>query len=412
MRTNLRRAVVQSVCSAQVLALAASSLAVPAMASGRVAQANPFVPFAAPAAARGFDFKHQHFVVGSAGAKTRRLQHNVCVAPAKPLFVADPSMNAVLIYDETPAGPAIPPSCVLSGAATQLSGPTAVATGLEGNVHYLYVTNELTFQITYYKLPITSSVQAPVATISWNGTPTCANGSASGNAPLQFAYGIVHVHYPTTEPSGQIVETSENQQFGTGTYALYSWWGTTDLPVQCATEMSNNMLVSPSGPSQFVPSNNTTPQIFNANHDTVTRSYYSQTAGWSYSSGDSWTIGPGACTEGTALEQGTLASGADSYIWVTTNKGCNYPQSDALWSCSVANFPGNCPAVPACQNALAQLNFPDFPAYSPAKGRLYVPNQNNGTVTAYVLSGNGGATCKPKSIFVGSTTPVGTAVEF
>ena len=229
------------------------------------------------------DFKGQHIVIGSAAAKSRRLQQdNPCVPPARPLYVADPAMNAVLVFDAAANGVGVLPSCVLTNA--QLNGPVALATGSELGQQYLWVSNGGNETVSYFTLPITSTTQAPVATFSWNGTSTCYYGSQSEQSPLHFAYGLAHLHFPTTQTYGQIVETSEDVQDSNNDYYMYTWQPNLSGASQCTFSMTNNTFASPSGPSIYLPPANTGywPQIFNANHDSVSRVFYSESGGWAW----------------------------------------------------------------------------------------------------------------------------------
>jgi hypothetical protein len=389
-------------------------------AAGRAAvplQRAPFVPSTHAAAT---SFKGQHFVIGSAAGNAHAMQQqtgpNVFVWPSHgALFVADPSLNGVMVYDETHAGNNVLPYGILAGANTALDGPVALSVGSDlpcnsACTPYLYVSNAGNDTITYYTLPLTAWNQAPAGTISWNGNSTCQPyGQPGSPSPLSNPYGIVHQWFPGNsgqDPQGQIIETSETNVSG---YWINVFNASNNGPTQCYEGLSAGWLDTPSGPSMYNQSPYW-PIEFNANHDTVSAvSYAGNGGGWAWSPNNSWTVGPGACTEGTAVEQGSSSS--NSYVWVTTNKGCGYTASDALWSCQIGAFP-SCPSNPACTNPLAKLDFPDFPAISGLTNRLYVPNGNNGTVTAYALTGSGGAVCKPKSVYVNTQTPIGVAVEY
>jgi len=361
-------------------------------------------------------FKGNHFTIGSAASKTRAIQQrtgpNVVVWPAHgALFAADPSLNGVMVYDETRTGHNILPYGILSGPKTGLNGPVALTTGsdlpcstttLNICTPYLWVSNAGNQTITYYTLPLANWNQAPSGTISWNGNVNCTGpypppvGSA---APLQFAYGIVDFTLAGNLHPGQIIQTSEANV--SGNYWINSWTANDSGPSQCFEAYSNPNYDTPSGPS-------ITPQqsiweIFNANNTTVTGTLYNGLSTWKYM--NSWSPGPFACTEGTAAD-------ALGNVWVTTNAGCKYPRTDAIWTCTAAAInSGGCVNHPACTNPRAKLDFPDLPALSSATNRLYVPNQNNGTVTAYTITGNTRATCRPRSIYVNLQTPIGVALQ-
>lgn len=327
---------------------------------------------------------------------------NVGLWPAHgALFVADPSLNGVMVYDETKAGRAVRPYGILSGPNTGLNGPVALATGSDLPcatvcTPYLWVANAGNQTITYYTIPLASWNQAPTATISWNGNPSCTSGPMGSSSPLQFPYGIVHNTFYNIPP-GQIIQTSEANV--SGNYWISTWTATDSGPSQCFQAYSSPSYDAPSGPSIIAVS--TQYEIFNANNTSVTATTYDGMSHWSFQT--SWSPGPGACTEGTAVTN-------SGNVWVTTNAGCKYTRTDALWSCPDNSFSG-CPSRPACTNPVAKLDFPDLPGFSTVTNRLYVPNQNNGTATAYVIAANNTPTCRPKSIYINLQTPIGVALQ-
>jgi hypothetical protein len=360
-------------------------------------------------------FKGNHFLIGSATAKMRAIQRrtgrNVVDWPAHgALFAADPSLNGVMVYDETRAGHAVLPYGILAGPNTGLDGPVALATGADlpcsttSNTctPYLWVSNAGNETITYYTTPLRSWNQAPAGTISWSGNPYCTGSSVpmlGSTSPLQFPYGIVDFSFGSNFYPGQILQTSEANV--SGDYWINTWTATDNGPSQCRQAFSTPSYDTPSGPS--ITPIATQWQIFNANDTSVTATLWDGFNNWNYQG--SWSPGPGACTEGTAA--GTFGN-----IWVTTNAGCKYPKTDALWTCSQNKIvQGGCPSQPACTNPVAKLDFPDLPGISVATNRLYVPNQNNGTVTAYTITANTRATCRPKSIYVNLQTPIGVALQ-
>jgi hypothetical protein len=383
------------------------------------------IPILIPATGQAtqINFKGHSFVIGSAAEKARAIQRvtgpDVVYWPARgALFVADPSLDGVMVYDETKAGTTVRPYGILSGPNTLLDGPVALATGTDFPcattcTPYLWVANAGSQTITYYTLPLTSWNQAPVATISWNGNPMCNGYSqvTGSTSPLQFPYGIAHFWYPSVpygNPIGQIVQTSE-ADVGNN-YWINSWNATDVGPTQCtAAYTSSGELVSPSGPSAYIQYNQVG-DVFNANSTTVTLNFFDGNHfGWLGPLVGEWNLG--ACTEGTAVEAGSSPS--NSYVWVTSSAGCKYPKSDAIWSCNIGSFGyTGCPSVPVCKNPQARLDFPDLPGFSALTNRLYVPNQNNGTVTAYTLNGSGSATGRPKSVYLNTQTPIGVALQY
>lgn len=399
--------------ASRVVAGAAIAFAVAAPASGPAA-IPPHRAIVSSVAGKTFDFKGLHFVVGSAAAKARAIQRNtgpnVVHWPSRgALFVADPSLDGVMVYDEAASGTQITPYGILSGPNTGLNGPVAVTTGVDqpcsssySCTSYLWVSNAGNDTITYYTLPLTAWNQAPTGTIEFNGATSCANGSGSGPG-LNLPYGIVDVHYEPPSVSGLIVQASEAP--ASGGYYLLGWDATATLPpVSCETSDTSAQFDSPSGPSAWLVGS-ANHEIYNANHTSVTATIL--TGGNAWGSTSSWTVGPGACTEGTAVQLGSSSN--DDNVWVTTNQGCHFTTGDALWRCSLFQFP-YCPSKPVCTNAPGNspsyLDFPVFPAISQTTNRIYVPNQNNGTVTSYKLG-----RCRAR-IYVNTQTPTGVAVEF
>jgi len=118
-------------------------------------------------------FRGQRIVVGSAAAKARDLQrrmgpNNVVWPTNGAVFVADPSINGIMVYDELQSGPNQNPRGVLAGPNTLLDGPVAVTVGMDcpNSVcqEYLWVSNGVNGTISQYSLPLTSWNQAPVNT--------------------------------------------------------------------------------------------------------------------------------------------------------------------------------------------------------------------------------------------------------
>src|SRR5579871_3172715 len=81
--------------------------------------------------------------------------------PAAPLFVADPSMNAVVVYDSTATGTVAPNSIWPRNGANKMDRPVAVAAGLDciepGPCRrYLWVLNSgHGSSVTVYRIPLT-----------------------------------------------------------------------------------------------------------------------------------------------------------------------------------------------------------------------------------------------------------------
>jgi hypothetical protein len=301
----------------------------------------------------------------------------------------------VMVYDETQTGNNRLPYGILAGSNSQISAPVALSVGNDfpcganGCQQYLWVSNAGNNTLTYYTLPLTSWNQAPSGVISGND-PSC--GPQFSNP-----YGIVHVGpYNNNTTSGQILQTSETNQ--SGDYYIVGWNAVGNGPSSCDALHTNPGYLSPSGPSIYVTSN--AYNVFNANSRTITETSFTPLNTWGPTS--SWSVAGGtASTEGTAVQQGTAG-----FVWATTNANQTYTE-DALWRCKIGAFP-NCPATPVCVNPGAGLDFPDFPSISAAESRIYVPNQNNGTVTSYKLAAN----CVLKTTYVNLVSPFGTAVQF
>jgi hypothetical protein len=345
------------------------------------------------------DFKGQRVTIGSAAAKARAIQQRTRNAPLLlpngPLYVADPALNGVMVYDQQASGNNILPYGILSGPNTQLNGPVALGIGDDlpcsggGCQRYLWVSNAGNATLTYYTLPLTAWNQAPVAVISGPAVSGCGPGFSN-------PYGIVHTGPYGTSTPGQILQTSESNFSGNYYIVGYQANLSPSGPYACNAAITDPGYASPSGPSVRVGSSSYL--VFNANGTTVTKTPFIPLNAWG--TVVSWTVGPGASTQGTAVQQPTD-------VWVTTAANVAFPK-DALWRCKIAAFPA-CPASPVCVNPAAKLDFPVFPATSVKISRIYVPNQNNGTVTAYDITAT---TCKLVARYVNVQRPFGVAVTF
>ena len=357
---------------------------------------RPAYSIAAQTQRNTFFFHGRRIVIGSAYAQAEALHRRLhqALMPANPLFVADPSLNGVMVYSASLIGPNHTPYGILAGPQTQLNGPVAVSVGTDlpcgaTCTQYLYVSNAGNGTITYYTLPLAPWNQAPAGVISGNGV---------GCGPeLGAPYGIVHVGpYNGNTADGQILETSEANL--SGSYYIVGWGALDNGPSSCNALNTSPNYVTPSGPS-VLQTGPTSYDVFNANSRTVTETQFTAPNGWS-STSYAALAGGNASTEGTAVQ-----AGAQPFVWVTTNANTSYTV-DALWRCKITATGPLCPGTPVCSGAGAQLDFPDFPSTSASLSRIFVPNQNNGTVTAYKLAAN----CVWKATFVNLVTPVGTAV--
>jgi len=356
---------------------------------------RPAFSIAAQTQRSSFIFHGRRIVIGSAYAQAEALHRRFhpSIMPANPLFVADPSLNGVMVYSASLIGPNHTPYGILAGPQTQLNGPVAVSVGSDlpcaaTCTQYLYVSNAGNDTITYYTLPLAPWNQAPAGVISGNGV---------GCGPeLAAPYGIVHVGpYNGNTADGQILQTSEANV--SGSYFIVGWDALANGPSGCNALNTSPNYASPSGPS-VLQTGPTTYDVFNANSRTVTETKFSAPSSFSAASF-------AALASGNASTEGTAVQASPPFVWVTTNANSTYTV-DALWRCKITAGGPVCPATPVCSGAGAQLDFPDFPSTSATLNRIFVPNQNNGTVTAYKL----GAACVLKATFVNLVTPIGTAV--
>jgi len=357
---------------------------------------RPAFSIAAQTQHHTFIYHGKRIAIGSAYAQAEAIHRRFHpeLMPADPLFVADPSLNGVMVYSASLLGPNHTPYGILAGPQTQLNGPVAVSVGSDlpcgaTCTQYLYVSNAGNDTITYYTLPLAPWNQAPAGVIS---------GNSIGCGPeLAAPYGIVHVGpYNGNTTDGQILQTSEANV--SGSYYIVGWDALANGPSGCNALNTSTNYASPSGPS-VLQTGPTTYDVFNANSRTVTETHFSALNSWSTTSFASLASG-NASTEGTAVQ-----TSPTPFVWVTTNANSTY-NVDALWRCKITPGGPVCPSAPVCSNPSAQLDFPDFPSTSGTLNRIFVPNQNNGTVTAYKL----GAACVLKATFVNLVTPVGTAV--
>jgi hypothetical protein len=380
------------------LALGAAAAAIVAALSptpSTAAVVRPTFSMAAQTQHNTLIFHGRRIVIGSAYAQAEALQRRVhqALMPPNPLFVADPSLNGVMVYSASMLGPNHTPYGILAGPQTQLNGPVAVSVGTDlpcptTCTQYLYVSNAGNDTITYYRLPLGPWNQVPAGVISGNGV---------GCGPeLAAPYGIVHVGpYNGNTADGQILQTSEANV--SGSYFIVGWDALANGPSGCNALNTSPNYASPSGPS-VLQTGPTTYDVFNANSRTVTETKFSAPSSFSATSF-------AALASGNASTEGTAVQASPPFVWVTTNANSTYTV-DALWRCKITAAGPVCPATPVCSGAGAQLGFPDFPATSATLNRIFVPNQNNGTVTAYKLGG----TCVLKATFVNLVTPIGTAV--
>jgi hypothetical protein len=371
---------------------------------------SPDQPSRASASGKTLVFNGRGFQIGSAAAQARAIQAranpNGIVLPPAALYVADPSLDGVMVYNQNATGANILPYGILAGAKSLVNGPVAVSVGTDLPctytgvcTKYLWVSNAGNNTITAYTLPLTAWNQVPAGVITWNGAGSCGPG-------ISNPYGIVHYGPFGTSTPGTIFETSET--LVTSSYYIVGFQAELFGSQPCDTSFTTAGYNSPSGPSIY---HGVSDEIFNANRKTVTSQDLSPglppVIG---GTGFTWALPNSPATEGTAIQQGTTSM--NSYVWVTTSANNSY-QNDALWRCQIKAFGlGVCASkgggnAPVCHDPGAGLDDPAFPATSATKKWIYVPNAANGTVTSYKL----GTPCTLKGTFVNTVSPFGTAVQ-
>jgi hypothetical protein len=120
--------------------------------------------------------------------------------------------------------------------------------------------------------------------------------------------------------------------------------------------------------------------------------------------GSIWAPGPGAGVVGVTIDSTKPGGG---WIWVTSDANTPYP-IDALWLCTVNEFKhtgaNTCPTGAAI---FTGLSTPGLPRVAGLDHRIYVPNEGNGTVTAYKqVPGS-----PPVTTYVNLGVPTGVGVE-
>ena len=204
--------------AAIVAASSISPFAHPAVAAAgqRVAApvAVPGLASIVPASAAGgiLNLRGVRVRIGSAAAKTQALlkAHPNFVLPAHPLFVADPALNAIVIFNANGSGTQLP-SAVLAGPNTQLNGPDSIVEGWDvpcgttftsaSCTHFLFVVNAGNNTVLAYRYPLTSANKAPYFTFT---VP------ASCQLTLGFPAGIEHVRPNAAHNPGYLVISDEH----------------------------------------------------------------------------------------------------------------------------------------------------------------------------------------------------------
>jgi hypothetical protein len=321
--------------------------------------------------------------IGSDAARARRMHRNLKAPfPSAPLFVADPALNAIVVYDSTLTGSVAPNMMLVANATNKLNGPYAATTGLDcipGCGHYLWVANFGNNTVTAYAIPL-SPTSAPVRL--FKAKPTCP-GVISQPVGIAHAKGLLFITNTVVPGSITVWRSKANGK---------------KCPIQTIAG-SMTQMASPHGPSVGFPDNPNQNYLFTANQSAMTA--FGQLANGNVTPSLVWSL-PGTSTQGTATDWNL------GNVWLTTNATMSYPV-DAVWLCTSLPLPSSCPGVPAITGNLTGLNLPGLPSVSEALGTVFVPNINGGTVTEYPESGSGNI--PPVATFTGLTFPYGTALE-
>ncbi len=342
---------------------------------GRLPSAQPY-----PSVSKVLQFEYMRAHIGSAQAKTRALlrAHPGMVLPAHPLFVADPGLNAIVIFDLNGTGTQVP-SAVLAGPNTQLNGPDSITEGWDepcvgGYTHadctdYVYVVNAGNDTVNAYTYPFTSSNQAPF--------PAFSTPSSCPLPGLGFPAGISHLAPTRLQHPGYLVISDEGAATN-GAIEVYNVPLTsgTNCSIADDTNPPDTRIMSASGLSGYGTPRRA--EIFNANATTVTQELYRSIARV-FTPQQTWAVGGAltpASTQGTAFDP-TVNHGS---LWVSAAHGMTtWP--DGIWLCTLSAFP-NC-ASSTAPAITAGLSFPVFLKASQTNNRLYVPNLTGATVTSY-----------------------------
>jgi hypothetical protein len=310
--------------------------------------------------------------------------------PNKPLYVADPALNAIVVYKANLTGSPILPTCMYpASTADKLNKPIAVAAGKDclpaptGCGKFLWVsnlgTNQTGSSITVYKIPLVSPL---VAVNEFSADPNLCATAISG------PYGIAHAKarlYITNEGTNEITLFHAN-----ATGPSCPWKTIAGTPTGLST---------PSGPSVSFPDNPLDPQyVFNANVLGGTATGFQQNANGGIAPLLLWNTG--GQPEGTAFDWHL------GYLWMTTSS-----PTKALWRCQPLPLPSTCASAnsPQIAGSLTLLSSPQLPAVSIELGRVYAPNYTGDTVTAYPETASGNVA--PIAKFTGLSHPIGTAIE-
>jgi hypothetical protein len=317
-----------------------------------------------------------------------RFQHSAPspAFPAAPLFVADPLMNKVFVYDSTATGTVTPNSIWGPNPANKLDLPVAVAAGLDciepGPCRrYAWVLNKgHGGSVTVYRIPFTGP---PTLVHRFKVASTCPNA-------MLHALGIAHAKarvYITSTSANRIADFPANSN-----------------GLVCPTRQifgSSTTLASPVGPSVSFPTNANSNFEFEANLNAGTVTGFPQQANGNVGPALIWNTG-GAIAAGTATDWNLRE------LWLTTDANAPFP-TDALWMCPGLPLPSICPTAPTITGSLTGLALPGLPSTSKALGTVFVPNQAAGTVTEYFETSSGNV--PPIGTFTGLAKPYGTAVE-
>jgi hypothetical protein len=366
-------------------------------------------PFASTSTASQSDQSQRAF----RGPVGHRVRPNACPpvcgtgpAPADPLFVADPTLNAIVVYDSTAVGATAPVQILAASPTTQLKRPSSVAVSyltLFGGI-FVFVTNNGNDTITSYEYyPGNGSPRGLQPSPYFGILSTFPNCAGDIDKP----HGIVH-YFDAAQNQGYIFVTNKASNIIAGYYDNEAGATCADYGTGLSISGGNTTLASPRGPSIWVSGG--VANLYNTNFPVKS---VTQFTGWALftinniAPASTWVLGKHP--EGTAVDPTPL------YLWVSTSKIANIGVN-ALWRCTL---PANgsvagCPAGPCISGAATTLRHVGMPSVSPINGTIFAPNHltlfppATGYVTKYPEGACGNAA--PTATFTGLTKPVGTAV--
>jgi hypothetical protein len=357
----------------------------------------------------------RQIAVGSAAGRVRAIRHvlpqNIFINPKHAFYVADPSMNAIVLFSKNGTGNQFP-EAVLSGPSTQLDGPIAVTSGYDqpctanatpsaaNCTNYIWVANQLNDTITVYggssvgQYPLHSPIQVPSYVYY-----TSSSCTPQFTAPT----GISHIDPVFPNTSGYVVVTDS----AANDLQIYPPAG---FGVVCPdSSYTDGRFALPAGVSIDGALPNLTFLNANAAPGTVIGTQYFDNGfgTGTYAPlpvGTIWGPGPGAQVVGTTIDTTKPQGG---YIWASSDANVPVP-FDALWVCTDHEFvhaiANTCPLAPAITTGLSTPGLLRIAGYNHL---IYVPNEGNGTVTSYKQA----VSASPVATYVNLGTPTGVGVE-